>query len=66
MAKDAKLEYAGFYWVPFIPEAVYDFMVTHRPWGPEAEIGFYQCLVHKFGPAKVCPLFEDYPLPRPK
>ena len=63
-ARDRKLEYKGIESVKFTPQEVYDFMVTHRAWGPEAEIGLYYALIYKFGRDPVANLFKDYPAPR--
>jgi hypothetical protein len=63
-ARDATLEYAGFHFVPFTPEDIYDFMVRFGPWGSEAEVGLYQALIFKFGNERVQNVFEDYPAPR--
>ncbi|MEW6664154.1 MAG: hypothetical protein AB1512_02890 [Thermodesulfobacteriota bacterium] len=62
-AKDASLEYAGFYFVDFIPEAIYDFM-RGKEWGSEAELGLFHALIHKHGYDRVQRVFSSYPLPR--
>ncbi len=64
VAQDTRLEYERLFFVPFTVESIYDFMVAHRPWGPEAEIGLFQALVYKFGSASVARIFETYPAPR--
>jgi len=62
-AKDVSLEYAGFHFVDFVPESIYDFM-RDKEWGSEAEMGLYHALIHKYGRSRVQKVFSSYPLPR--
>lgn len=62
-AKDKPLEYTDMFFVPFTPEDIYEFMRTHPHWGPEAEIGLYLALIHKYGSERIQKLFMDYPNP---
>jgi hypothetical protein len=60
-AKEKPFQYSDMVFVPFTPKDIYEFMRTHRDWGPEAEVGLYQALVYKYGSEDLQKLFRYYP-----
>lgn len=48
-----KMENKKLFAVPFTPEDVYRFILSHGPWGGGALMGIYHTLVHEFGKERV-------------